>query len=51
MFSSRFLIACMVLVVAWALDAFVFHLAGGLIHALLAVAVILLIVHFLRGRP
>jgi F0F1-type ATP synthase assembly protein I len=48
---SRFLIAFVVLLVVWALDSFVFHLAGGLIHVLLAVAVILLIAHFLRGRP
>jgi hypothetical protein len=51
MFLSRFLIAFVVLFVVWALDLFVLHLAGGLIHVLLAVAVILLIVHFLRGRP
>jgi Family of unknown function (DUF5670) len=29
----------------------VLHMIGGLIHVLLVVAVILLIVHFLRGRP
>jgi hypothetical protein len=51
MYVSRFLIAFVVLFVAWALGAFVFHVAGGLIHVLLVVAVILLIVHFLRGRP
>ena len=51
MYFSRFLIAFVVLFVAWALGGFVFHVAGGLIHVLLAVAVILLIVHFLRGRP
>jgi F0F1-type ATP synthase assembly protein I len=51
MYLSRFLIAFVVLLVVWALDSFVFHLAGGLIHVLLAVAVILLIAHFLRGRP
>ena len=51
MFMSRFLIAFAVLFVAWALGAFVFHVAGGLIHVLVVVAGILLIVHFLRGRP
>ena len=40
-----------VLLVLWALDLFVLHMIGGLIHVLLVVAVILLIVHFLRGRP
>ena len=51
MFLSRFLIAIVILVIAWALDLFAFHLAGSLIHVLLIVAVILLIVHFMRGRP
>jgi uncharacterized protein DUF5670 len=51
MFSSLFLIAFIVLIVAWALGWFVFHVAGGLIHILLVVAVITLIVHFARGRP
>jgi F0F1-type ATP synthase assembly protein I len=51
MFMSRFLIAFAVLLVVWALDAFVLHLTGGLIHVLLVVAIVLLIVHFLRGRP
>lgn len=51
MFKSNFLIAFVVLVVLWALDLFVLHKVGGLIHVLLVVGVILLIVHFLRGRP
>ena len=51
MFQSNFLIAFGVLFVLWVLDLFVLHMAGGLIHVLLVVGVILLIVHFLRGRP
>ena len=51
MFVSSFLILFVVLVVAWILGWFVFHVAGGLIHMLLVVAVIFLIVHFARGRP
>jgi Family of unknown function (DUF5670) len=51
LFKSNFLIACVVLLVLWALDFFVLHVGGGLIHVLLVVGVILLIVHFLRGRP
>ncbi len=51
MFLSSFLIVAVVLVVAWALGAFAFHVAGGLIHILLVVAVISLVVHFARGRP
>jgi Family of unknown function (DUF5670) len=51
LFKSNFLIVFVVLVVLWALDLFVLHVAGGLVHVLLVVAVIFLIVHFLRGRP
>ena len=51
MFVSLFLIAAIVLLVAWVLGWFVFHVAGGLIHVLLVVAIITLIVHFVRGRP
>ncbi len=51
MFFSLFLVAAVVLLVAWALGAFAFHVAGGLIHVLLVVAVISLIAHFARGDP
>jgi len=51
MFKSNFLIVFVVLIILWALDLFVRHMIGGLIHVLLVVAVVLLIVHFLRGRP
>ena len=51
MFVSLFLISAIVLFVAWVLGWFVFHVAGGLIHVLLVVAVITLIVHFVRGKP
>jgi Family of unknown function (DUF5670) len=51
MFFSLFLGLCIVLVAAWLLGWLVFNVAGGLIHLLLVVAVISLIVHFLRGRP
>jgi len=46
-----FLILFSVLLVAWLLGWTAFHVAGGLIHLLLIVAVISLIVHFVRGRP
>jgi len=39
-----------VLLWAWLLGWGAFHVAGGLIHLLLIVAVISLIVHFVRGR-
>ena len=51
MFMSLFLISAIVLFVAWVLGWFVFHLAGGLIHVLLVIAIITLIVHFVRGKP
>jgi len=51
MFMSLFLISAIVLFVAWVLGWFVFHVAGGLIHILLVVAIITLIVHFVRGKP
>jgi len=51
MFFSLFLGLFIVLVVVWVLGWFAFHVAGGLIHILLIVAVISLIVHFARGRP
>ena len=51
MFVSLFLISAIVLFVVWILGWFVFHVAGGLIHVLLVVAIITLIVHFVRGKP
>ena len=38
-----------VLVIAWALGLFAFH-AGGLIHVLLVIALVVLIVRLLKGR-
>jgi hypothetical protein len=46
MFITLFL----VLLVLWLLGFFAFHVASGLIHILLIVAVISLIMHFFRGR-
>lgn len=39
-----------ILCVAWVLGFTVFHVAGGLIHLLLVLAVISVIWHFIRGR-
>jgi len=39
-----------ILLVAWLLGFGVFHVAGGLIHLLLLVAVISILWHFVRGR-
>jgi len=45
-----FMIVFIVLAVAWLFGWVVFHIAGGLIHLLVILAVIFLIVHFVRGR-
>jgi hypothetical protein len=39
-----------VLVVLWLLGFLAFHVAGGLIHILLVLAVIMIVLHFIRGR-
>ena len=38
-----------VLLVAWVMGFTVFHVAGGLIHLLLIIALISLVLHFVRG--
>lgn len=45
-----FLLIFAILLVLWILGFTVFHVASALIHLLLIVAVISLIVHFVRGR-
>ena len=39
-----------ILVVLWALGFFAFHVGGGLIHALIVIALIILVVRLLKGR-
>jgi hypothetical protein len=39
-----------ILVVLWLLGFFAFHIGGGLIHALLVIAVIVVIVNLVTGR-
>lgn len=39
-----------ILLVLWLLGAFAFHIAGGLIHILLVIALIAVVVHFVTGR-
>jgi len=45
-----FMTLFVVLLVLWLLGFFAFHVAGGLIHLLLIIAVISLVMHFFRGR-
>jgi hypothetical protein len=44
-----FLALFIILLIIWLLGWMAFHVAGGLIHLLLIVAVISLILHFVRG--
>ena len=44
------LVLVVVLVVVWLLGWGAFHVAGGLIHLLLIVAVVFLVLHFVRRR-
>jgi hypothetical protein len=39
-----------ILVVLWALGFFAFHVGGSLIHALIVIALIILVVRLLQGR-
>lgn len=39
-----------ILVVLWALGFFAFHIGGGLIHALIVIALIILVIRLLKGR-
>ena len=45
-----FLTLFAVLLLMWLLGLFAFHVAGGLIHLLLIIAVVSLVAHFFRGR-
>jgi hypothetical protein len=45
-----FLTLFVVLLVLWLLGFLAFHVAGGLIHLVLIVALIALVIHFVRGR-
>jgi hypothetical protein len=44
------LLTIAVILIAFWLLGFVMHLAGGLIHIVLVIAVIVFILHFVRGR-
>jgi len=40
-----------VLLVLWALGFFVFPVVGGLVHLLLVIALIVVVLNLIRGRP
>jgi hypothetical protein len=43
-------IIAIVLVILWLLGFFAFHVTAAFIHLLLVIAVVLVILHFVRGR-
>ena len=45
-----FMTLFVVLLIMWLMGFFAFHVAGGLIHILLIIAVISLVMHLFRGR-
>ena len=45
-----FLTLFVILLIMWLMGFFAFHVAGGLIHLLLIVALISLVLHLFRGR-
>lgn len=45
-----FLILFFICLVVWLIAWFAMHIAGGFVHLLIVIAVISLIVHFVRGR-
>ena len=45
-----FLVLAFVFLVKWLLGWLAFHVAGGLIHILVALAIVSFIVHLVRGR-
>lgn len=45
-----FAILAVVLVVLWLLGFLAFHVTSAAIHILLAIAVVMIVLHFMRGR-
>ena len=45
-----FLLIAILLLLAWGGGFLMFHIAGGLIHLLLALAILSFLFHFLTGR-
>ena len=40
-----------IILILWALGFLAFHVTSSLIHILLVIGIIVLILHFVRGRP
>lgn len=39
-----------VLIVLWLLGFLAFHVSSGIVHVLLIIGIVMLVLHFLRGR-
>ena len=39
-----------VLIVLWLFGFFAFHVSSGIVHVLLIIGIVMLVLHFLRGR-
>ena len=39
-----------VLIILWLLGLFAFHVSSGFIHVVLAIGIVMLLLHFFRGR-
>jgi uncharacterized membrane protein (DUF485 family) len=48
--ATMLLTIAIILLILWALGFFAFHVAGGLIHILLVIGIIVLIWNFIAGR-
>jgi hypothetical protein len=48
--GSILYIIAVILIIGWLLGMFAFHVTGGLIHALLVIAVIMIIINLVGGR-
>jgi hypothetical protein len=46
-----FALIAAVLIVLWLLGFFAFHVSAGVVHVLLVIGIVMLVLHFLRGRP
>lgn len=43
-------IIAVILIIGWLLGMFAFHVTGGLIHALLVIAIIMIVINLVSGR-
>jgi Family of unknown function (DUF5670) len=48
--THMLLTLAIILLIAWALGLFAFHVTAAFIHVLIVIAIILLVLHFVRGR-